>query len=456
MPPLCFAFSCGESVKVSWIRARFFALGFLIALVAGLPGAAQEFTTLKGHGGPVMALAVSPKGQVASASFDNSVGLWQGRVPTWLEGHAAAVKSLTFWDDGHALSGADDFALWLWSVSEGGGRKLGDHKGPIAEIAVSGAAGLVATASWDGSIGLWPADWAGAGSAAPRFLQGHDQAVNTLAFAEGGKRLYSGSADGTIRIWDVATGQEQGRLVNHGFGINRLVIAPDDSWLAYGAVDGGTRIVDLETGAQIADFTLDRRPILALAHHAETGQLAVGDGHGFIMMLATDPWAISRDFRATRNGPVWALAFSRDGRVIYAGGLDDVAYAWPVAFLDGFDPGIQGKRSFLRDAATMPNGERQFMRKCSICHALDPGPSRKAGPTLHGVFGRRAGTVPGYSYSPTLDGSAIVWSAETINALFDEGPDHYIPGSKMPMQVIAKPSDRADLIAFLQRATAEE
>ena len=65
-------------------------------------------------------------------------------------------------------------------------------------------------------------------------------------------------------------------------------------------------------------------------------------------------------------------------------------------------------------------------------------------------------TVAGYAYSPTLDGSDIIWSDDTIDALFDLGPDHYIPGSKMPMQVIAKPSDRADLIAFLKQATRKE
>ena len=125
--------------------------------------------------------------------------------------------------------------------------------------------------------------------------------------------------------------------------------------------------------------------------------------------------------------------------------------------LDLFDPSMGAQpRSFLQDPETMPNGERQFARKCSICHALTPGPSRKAGPTLHGLFGRRAGTVEGYAYSDTLDGTGIVWNEETVNALFDLGPDHYIPGSKMPMQVISADTDRADLISYLKQATRGE
>ena len=214
-----------------------------------------------------------------------------------------------------------------------------------------------------------------------------------------------------------------------------------------------TRNIDQATETELRDLSLDRRPILAMAHHAASGQLAVGDGEGYIMMISTSDWRITHDFRAARQGPVWALAFSPDGETIYAGGLDDAIYAWPVDLLDRFDAAIDGERSFLRDVETMSNGERQFMRKCSICHALEDGPSRKAGPTLYGVFGRTAGAVPGYRYSDTLDGSAIIWDDETIDALFDIGPDHYIPGSKMPMQVIAKPGDRADLIAYLKEAT---
>jgi len=157
-----------------------------------------------------------------------------------------------------------------------------------------------------------------------------------------------------------------------------------------------------------------------------------------------------------RGARVVALDFSPDGRRIYAGGIGDVAYSWPVALLDAVAPAGTAERSFLRDPAEMPNGERQFMRKCSICHALTPPPSRKAGPSLHGIFGRRAGAVAGYPYSPVLAGSDIIWSQDTIDRLFELGPDHFIPGSKMPMQRIAGQDDRRDLIEYLRAQTARE
>lgn len=420
---------------------------FLAIAIGAAPVAAQEFTTLKGHGGPIMDVAVNPAtGQVATASFDNSIGLWEGHAPRWLEGHEAAANAVAFLDAGRLVSSGDDFDLILWDIASGGQTRLEGHKGKVQSIATSPDGGWIASASWDGRVGLWPVD-----GGAPRFLEGHDAGVNDVTFSADGGRLFSASADGTIREWDLRDDTAR-VLVGHGFGVNRLTLGPGGAWLAYGAVDGVTRVIDPENGDEIADFTLERRPILSLAHHASSGQLAVGDGQGYIMMIDTKAWRITRDFRAMRQGPVWALDFGPDGEIIHAGGLEDVVFAWPVALLDEYDPAGGETRSFLRAADAMPNGERQFMRKCSICHALTPPPSRKAGPTLYGVFGRRAGTVPGYRYSETLTGSDIIWSDETIDALFDQGPDHYIPGSKMPMQRITQAGDRRDLVEFLRAA----
>ena len=59
-----------------------------------------------------------------------------------------------------------------------------------------------------------------------------------------------------------------------------------------------------------------------------------------------------------------------------------------------------------------------------------------------------------YSYSTALDGSSIVWDDKTIDALFDVGPDLYIPGTKMPVQRITGAQDRLDLVAYLREHTA--
>lgn len=423
----------------------------LILTLTGVSASAADFRTLVGHGGPVMDAAVSPDGQFAlTGSFDNSVGLWTlaSDEVVWLEGHEAAVKSVVFLGDGRAASGGDDFAVEIWDLDTGQHvYRLEGHKGQVNGLAVSPDGALLATAAWDGSVRVWNI----ATGETVAVMNGHTSSVSDVAFSTDGSLVYSASADGTIRTWDVTTGQETRQLVKHGFGVNKLLMG--DGWLAYGAVDGGTRVIDTQTDELLADLTLERRPILSMALSPDGALMAVGDGEGFVMTVDTGSWRIVDDYRAAANGPVWALAFTGDSLGLLAGGIDDAAYVWPVRHdLDAPIMATQ-KRGFLTDPGEMSNGERQFRRKCSICHSLEEDGVRRAGPTLAGLFGRPAGAVEGYLYSDTVANLGFDWTEETIDQLFDLGPDHFIPGSKMPMQRIVKPEDRRDLIEYLKDNT---
>lgn len=406
---------------------------------------AGDFFTLEGHGGPIKGIAVSPDGQrILTASFDNALGLWSGHTPVWLDGHEAAVNTVAFVDDTRAVSGGDDFAVRLWDLALRTSQELGRHKGKVMSVRVSGDQQMVASASWDGTVGLWSLS-----SAEPRFIEVGGN-VNDVAFSSDGTLLFTGASDGKIRIYDVATGELHQLFLSNGFGVNTLVLNEDAGWLAYGAVDGVTKVVDVQTADLIKDVTLERRPILAMTTDRQKQTLAVGDGEGYILLLNTSDWSIANDFRATHRGPIWALTFSQDGENVHAGGLDDAMFSWPLSDQEDAPRMVEKDRAFLNGNDSASNGERQFQRKCSICHTLTGDSARRAGPTLKNVFGRRAGAVADYSYSDTLQTSDIVWSAQTIDALFDLGPDVYIAGTKMPVQRIARAEDRADLIEYLR------
>lgn len=97
------------------------------------------------------------------------------------------------------------------------------------------------------------------------------------------------------------------------------------------------------------------------------------------------------------------------------------------------------------------NGEKLF-RQCKACHTVEAGKNR-VGPTLHDLFGRKAGTVDSFAnYSEGLKASGIQWNAATLDPYL-ANPKAVIPDSRMAFAGVAKPEDRADLIAYLEAAT---
>jgi cytochrome c len=95
-------------------------------------------------------------------------------------------------------------------------------------------------------------------------------------------------------------------------------------------------------------------------------------------------------------------------------------------------------------------GRDLFAHRCAACHGLSP--TRKPGPTLAGVYGRRAGSVATYHYSAALKGATLTWNAETLDRWLS-GPPAFIPGVNMQAQVDSE-QDRQDLIAYLKSLSA--
>src|SRR3546814_11455231 len=84
---------------------------------------------------------------------------------------------------------------------------------------------------------------------------------------------------------------------------------------------------------------------------------------------------------------------------------------------------------------------KKVFQKCRACHAVEPG-KNKIGPTLHGVFGRKAGSVEGFNYSKAMKQSEIVWNEETLDKYLAD-PNGYIPGNRMTFDGLRQEIGRA-------------
>ncbi|GLT24233.1 cytochrome c [Zoogloea oryzae] len=88
-----------------------------------------------------------------------------------------------------------------------------------------------------------------------------------------------------------------------------------------------------------------------------------------------------------------------------------------------------------------------YEARCGGCHALD---ADRTGPHHAGVFGRRAGSVAGFAYSPALAGSGIVWNEVTLERWLQD-PEALIPGQRMNVRV-SDPAERRAIIGYLRAA----
>lgn len=102
-------------------------------------------------------------------------------------------------------------------------------------------------------------------------------------------------------------------------------------------------------------------------------------------------------------------------------------------------------------AADAAAGEKVFAR-CKICHSVQAGAPSPVGPNLHGVFGRKAGSIEGFNYSEAMKNSGIVWDDETLTKYLRD-PRGSLPGNKMAFPGLKNDDEMASLLAYLHQAT---
>ena len=434
-----------------------------LALIAALPlNTTSAFDRYTAHGGPIKGLTYSEKlGLLVSTSFDYTAVVWDSGSMKELKqliGHNAAVNTAAFSPDGRWLATAgDDNQILLWDVSTLRGpqvqlvpRLLDGHTAKVVDLAFSADGKYLASASWDRRVGIWDIS----ALKLKRYLSGHQGPVNTAQFSGDGRYVYSGGADGHIRLWRLTTGEYLRSVVRNGFGINVMDLSPELNVLAYGGSNGMMRSISINADGPEIELWNGGPPVLAVTIDSQTKKMIFSTSEGRVVIADALVGEIEHDFRAVK-GPIWAMQLANAGEDLFFAGLDDWVTKISVNDFIVPHPLADRERRFHPDQP-IDNGQKQFARKCSVCHSLTASSKRRAGPTLYGVFGRKVGAVEDYPYSKELTEMDLIWNEETIDLLFKDGPDIVTPGSKMPVQRIKGKQDRADLISYLKRATAPQ
>jgi cytochrome c len=420
----------------------------LCALLLLLPltfGAAQA--QLRGHGGPVRALAISPDGKTAlSGSFDSSAIRWsleRNTAEQVLRFHGSAVNAVALLPDGRMATGGEDGKIALWQPGAADPVKLFEgHTAPIVALAVSPDGKQIASASWDRTVRIWPVD-----GGAPLVLEGHAQNVNGVAFMPDGKAVVSVSHDPQIRIWPLDG--SAATIVTLAVPLNSVAVAPDGE-IAAGGADG--KVYFYSANGEVRGIAeAAPTPIIAVAVSPDGKRVAAAGIRGSVAIIDR----ATRKLEHTLVGPglpVWSVAFFPDSHTLLTGGTDRMIRRWDAVTGEPAGGVAVGAPADPLAAYAGDPGAQVF-RACIACHALSADDGEKAGPSLAGIFGRKIGSLPGYRYSDALKRMDIVWTPETVAKMFEVGPMAYTPGTKMPEQTIGSAADRQALVDFLSKAT---
>ncbi|MFN6527559.1 serine/threonine-protein kinase [Nostoc sp. ChiSLP03a] len=213
-------------------------------------------------------------------------------------------------------------------------RTLTGHSNPVGSVAISPDGKTLASGSNDNTIKLWNL----ATGEQIRTLTGHSDWVISVAFSPDGNTLASGSrGDTTIILWNLATGEQIGTLTGHSNLVISVAISPDGKTLASGSYDNTIKLWNLATGEQIRTLKGHFGAVYSVVFSPDGKTLASGSFDNTIKLWDIATGEQIRTFPSERYANTghsdWVLsvAFSPDGKTLVSGSKDTTIKLWNLA-----------------------------------------------------------------------------------------------------------------------------
>ncbi len=345
---------------------------------------------------PVFALAFSPDAAtLAVAVAGASDGARAGRIVRFetqtgralgaeLAGHRYWIQDLVYTGDGSSIISASlDETVRVWDTATGESEVLTGHDAGVTSLALSSAGTLIASGSRDHTVRLWDLSPEERQS---RVLGGHDAAVQAVSFHPDGRRLASASTDGTVRIWAIESPTVVLSESDHFQGHYECAFSPDGDIVVTTPSDGAAlRVWDREAGEEIGALELPER-VRSVDFSPDGERLAVAsqrlvsvrDAATFEELIRVRPERVIYVVRFSQDGEtlalgsslrlelwdartgehrhtlpfegqsVQSLAFSPDGTLLAAEGLDRAVKVWDTVTLEAVFTVEAGDQAFDR------------------------------------------------------------------------------------------------------------
>ena len=298
-------------------------------------------------------------------------------------------------------------------------RVLEGHGGGVSSAAFSPDGNLLASSATDGTVRLWDP----ATGQLIATLEGHGDWVDGVAFSPDGDLLASAGSDGTVRLWDPATGQLIATLEGHSDWVQSVAFSPDGRLLASASSDRTVRLWDLATGQPTATLQSHTSGVSSVAFSPDGNLLASASSDRTVRLWDPATGQPTATLQGHTSG-VSSVAFSPDGNLLASASEDGTMRLWdpatgqPTATLEGHTGGV-------RSVAFSPDGRLLASAGSDGTVRLwDPATGQPTA-TLEG----HTGEVNGVAFSPdgnllasaSEDGTMRLWDPATSQPATLEG-----------------------------------
>jgi WD40 repeat protein len=231
-------------------------------------------------------------------------------------------------------------------------RWLIGHDGPVNSVAWSPDGRCLATGSDDGTVMLW--DSASGGMLHP--LEEHSNSVLTVAWSPDGQRLASGSSDKTVKIWDAASGRVIHSLEGHGSLVYSVAWSPEGQRLASGSSDKTVKIWDAASGRAIHSLEEHGDLVLTVAWSPDGQRLASGSNDNTVKIWDMASGRAINSLEGHGNS-IYSVAWSPDGQRLASGSDDNTVKIWDAASGRAIHS-LEGHGNLVLTVAWSPDGQR--------------------------------------------------------------------------------------------------